>query len=109
MAFSLFAGSGRFFDPRTKQSFKYDHLRKETSDYQDMEADTAAESWRAALDLETMAYTASHYRHGVNIYKFEIFKWSISAEFLYSKHKKSNFFHYIPVEISSNELYKITI
>ncbi|XP_064543011.1 F-actin-capping protein subunit alpha [Drosophila montana] len=59
-------GNGRFYDPRTKQSFKYDHLRKEASDYQDLEADANAESWRAALDLATLAYTANHYRHGVS-------------------------------------------
>ncbi|EDW62149.1 F-actin-capping protein subunit alpha [Drosophila novamexicana] len=59
-------GNGRFYDPRTKQSFKYDHLRKEASDYQDLEADASAESWRAALDLATLAYTANHYRHGVS-------------------------------------------
>ncbi|KAH8372056.1 hypothetical protein KR093_009818 [Drosophila rubida] len=59
-------GNGRFYDPRTKQAFKYDHLRKEASDYQDLEADANAESWRAALDLETLAYTANHYRHGVS-------------------------------------------
>ncbi|CAM6031574.1 unnamed protein product [Sphagnum compactum] len=58
-------GGGRFFDPRTKQSFKYDHLRKEAHDYQNYEPDQTAEPWRAALDLETVAYTANHYRHGV--------------------------------------------
>ncbi|EDW01312.1 F-actin-capping protein subunit alpha [Drosophila grimshawi] len=59
-------GNGRFYDPRTKQSFKYDHLRKEASDYQDLEADANSETWRAALDLAALAYTANHYRHGVS-------------------------------------------
>ncbi|XP_067631633.1 F-actin-capping protein subunit alpha [Eurosta solidaginis] len=59
-------GNGRFYDPRTRQSFKFDHLRKEASDYQDMEPDVASEPWRAALDLEAINYTNSHYRNGVS-------------------------------------------
>lgn len=59
-------GGGRFYDPRTKQSFKYDHLRKEACEYVSHEPDSLAESWRSALDIETLAYTANHYRHGVS-------------------------------------------
>lgn len=59
-------GGNRFYDPRTKQSFKYDHLRKEASDYQPYEPDTLAEPWRSALDIEALAYTANHYRHGIS-------------------------------------------
>lgn len=58
-------GGGRFFDPRTKQSFKYDHLRKEASDFQNYEPDPVAEHWRSALDVEAIQYTGNHYRHGV--------------------------------------------
>ncbi|XP_066996488.2 F-actin-capping protein subunit alpha [Anabrus simplex] len=58
-------GNGRFFDPRSKQSFRYDHLRKEASDYQPWEPDQVSEPWRAALESEFTTYTSSHYKHGV--------------------------------------------
>lgn len=58
-------GGGRFADPRTKQSFKYDHLRKEATDFQNYEPNQIAEPWRSALDVEAIQYTANHYRHGV--------------------------------------------
>lgn len=58
-------GGNRFFDARSKQSFKYDHLRKEATEYQTYEPDSAAEPWRAALDAEFLQYTQSHYKHGV--------------------------------------------
>lgn len=58
-------GGNKFFDARSKQSFKYDHLRKEASDYQPYEPDQTAEPWRAALDAEFLQYTQNHYKHGV--------------------------------------------
>ncbi|XP_001607161.1 F-actin-capping protein subunit alpha [Nasonia vitripennis] len=57
-------GNQRFYDPRSKQSFKYDHLRKEAQDYEPYEPDATAEPWRSALQEEMIAYTQSHYRHG---------------------------------------------
>lgn len=41
-------------------------MRKEATDYQTYEPDSLAEPWRSALDIETLAYTANHYRHGVS-------------------------------------------
>ncbi|CAH1364163.1 unnamed protein product [Tenebrio molitor] len=58
-------GNNRFFDPRSKQSFKYDHLRKEASDYQTYTPDPQVEPWRAALDAEFIQYTKNHYKDGV--------------------------------------------
>lgn len=58
-------GNNRFFDPRSKQSFKYDHLRKEASDYQPYTPDLTAEPWRASLDTEFIQYSRNHYKDGV--------------------------------------------
>ncbi|KAK7576316.1 hypothetical protein V9T40_012602 [Parthenolecanium corni] len=57
-------GSNRFFDPRSKESFKFDHLRKEASDYEEWIPDQSLETWRTALELEFDAYTLTHYKHG---------------------------------------------
>jgi capping protein alpha len=58
-------GSGRFADPRSKQSFKYDHLRKEASDQQSWTPDSSVENLRAAVEAEVTSYALNHYRHGV--------------------------------------------
>lgn len=60
-------GGGRFFDPRSKRSFKFDHLRKEASEYEPYEPDRVAEPWRAALDEELTAYVAAHFKHGASL------------------------------------------
>ncbi|GBP80335.1 F-actin-capping protein subunit alpha [Eumeta japonica] len=60
-------GGGRFFDPRAKRSFRYDHLRKEASDLEPFENDRTAEVWRSALDDELTAYVAAHYKHGASL------------------------------------------
>lgn len=70
-------GEGRFYDPRTRQSFRYDHLRKEASDYQagptgggsggdggPLATEGPGEGWRAALEEAWTQYAREHYRHG---------------------------------------------
>ena len=59
-------GGGRFTDPRSKQSFKYDHLRKEASDYQSWDPDTGMESLRSAIQARVTEYCLQHYPHGVS-------------------------------------------
>merc|ERR1712004_474877 len=59
-------GDGRFSDPRSKQSFKYDHLRKEATDLQPWTTDCeGAEGLRSAIETEIVGYVKNHYKHGV--------------------------------------------
>lgn len=72
---------GRFYDPRSKQSFKYvnlpsiislseinpsrfDHLRHEASEYEPYETDEQAEPWRAALEKQLNDYIKDRYPYG---------------------------------------------
>lgn len=59
-------GAGRFYDPRSKQSFKFDHLRIEASDIESWEPDNSVETWRSLIELELDTYTASHYKNGTS-------------------------------------------
>lgn len=58
-------GSGRFADPRSNQSFKYDHLRKEASEYKPWSSESGMEDLRAAIESEVTNYSLNHYKHGV--------------------------------------------
>jgi len=59
-------GGGRFADARSKQSFKYDHLRKEASEYQAWTPEQGMEGLRAAVEAEVTGYCLNHFRHGVS-------------------------------------------
>ncbi|KAL1122451.1 hypothetical protein AAG570_002782 [Ranatra chinensis] len=59
-------GSNRFYDPRSKQSFKYDPLRRETSNYDSWEPEEGTEKWRAALETELDLYISNHYKNGTS-------------------------------------------
>ncbi|XP_072886678.1 F-actin-capping protein subunit alpha-1b [Hemitrygon akajei] len=58
-------GNGRFADPKNQISFKYDHMRKESSDIQPMAGEAAIESWRSACDTAVRAYMKNHYPCGI--------------------------------------------
>ncbi|KAG8197840.1 hypothetical protein JTE90_020117 [Oedothorax gibbosus] len=58
-------GSARFYDPRSQQSFKYDFLRKETSDFRPMDPpNKPAEPWRRALEEAYTLYAQDRYKNG---------------------------------------------
>jgi len=59
-------GSNRFCDPRSRQSFKYDHLREEASDLQSWTPDPTVEPWRSTLEEVWTKYCADHYHNGVS-------------------------------------------
>ncbi|XP_032827543.1 F-actin-capping protein subunit alpha-2-like [Petromyzon marinus] len=59
-------GGGHYLDPRTKQSFKYDHLRKEASDISSWDGAMVMESWRSNVDNALQAYVKEHYPNGVS-------------------------------------------
>lgn len=59
-------GRNRFYDPRSKRSFKFDHLRKEASEIQQQEfTDARTESWRSAFEAHFANYVDNYYKHGV--------------------------------------------
>lgn len=60
-------GQGRFSDPRTQKSFKFDNLRKETSEIQTFSpnSDTQkAEPLRSAVQSAFDSYAQNHYKSG---------------------------------------------
>ena len=58
-------GGGRFFDDRSRQSFKYDHLKKEATEYQSWTPNPEVEPWRSAIEIELTTYTGNHFKNGV--------------------------------------------
>ncbi|KAI6657371.1 F-actin-capping protein subunit alpha [Oopsacas minuta] len=55
---------GRFFDPTSRSTFKYDHLRREVSDIRKDWSPNQTESYREAVDKETLSYINEHFTTG---------------------------------------------
>jgi len=55
---------GRYYDPRTKRTFKFDHLHYKTSDLETYaDVDRLSEGWREAIERELTAYVKVHYKN----------------------------------------------
>ncbi|KAK0402822.1 hypothetical protein QR680_016557 [Steinernema hermaphroditum] len=55
---------GRFIDPKSGKTFRYDYLKKEVSDIQNVnpgDLDQSLEPWRKALQAEADSYVEQHY------------------------------------------------
>ena len=59
-------GGGRFCDPRSKKSFKFDHVRKEASDFQPWEPEDSLEALRSAVEAEVTEYCKKHFAKGAS-------------------------------------------
>lgn len=57
-------GSNKFYDPRSKQSFTFDHLRKEPLNFEIWQPDSETEFWRSTFETEFTSYTSLHYKNG---------------------------------------------
>ncbi|KAI9313090.1 F-actin-capping protein subunit alpha [Dichotomocladium elegans] len=59
-------GEDRYLDPRSKQTFKFDHMRLTASDFEDYEIQNeSAEELRSAIETEALKYVEDHYPEGV--------------------------------------------
>lgn len=55
--------NGKYYDPRTKQSFKFDHLHFKSSEFEAYnDIDNLSEPWRAQLEKELTNYVRVHYK-----------------------------------------------
>lgn len=55
--------NGRYYDPRTKKSFKFDHLHLKSSELEShTDIDALAEPWRLKLERELTTYVKVHYK-----------------------------------------------
>jgi len=53
----------RYFDPRSSNSYKVDHMKLSLSDPQPYETDSSRESFRKSLETASDSYLAAHYPH----------------------------------------------
>jgi capping protein alpha len=54
---------GRYYDPRTKQSFKYDHMHGKPSEFElYADVDQLSEAWRVPIEKELTHYVKVHYK-----------------------------------------------
>ncbi|KAI0084791.1 F-actin capping protein alpha subunit [Irpex rosettiformis] len=58
-------GEDRFWDPRSRTSFKFDHLTLEAKEPQSYEPEAESEPFRTALETSALTYISAHFHDGV--------------------------------------------
>jgi len=82
----------RFLDPRSKQTFVFDHLTLEASDPQPFEPDAASEPFRAALEASALTYMTAHYHDGVvSVFSVPDSATKFTIQVVANKYNPSNF------------------
>ncbi|CAG5095899.1 Oidioi.mRNA.OKI2018_I69.XSR.g14390.t1.cds [Oikopleura dioica] len=56
--------NGRYYDPKSKQSFDYHHMQRAASDLQQIPTDEKSEPLRAEVEAAVEAYVNAHYPNG---------------------------------------------
>ncbi|KAI8333237.1 F-actin-capping protein subunit alpha [Blakeslea trispora] len=81
----------KFLDPRSKKTFKVDHMRLTTSDLEDYTDETALESLRSNVEKECIAYIEDHFPNGVcSVYATES---EIAIAIVDNKYNPNNFWN----------------
>ncbi|KAH7910815.1 F-actin-capping protein subunit alpha [Hygrophoropsis aurantiaca] len=81
----------RFVDPRSKTSFRFDHLTLEASDPQEVEPNEDTEPLRAALETSALTYLSSHYHGGVSAVFATPESNQFTVQIVANKYNPSNF------------------
>jgi len=85
-------GSDRFIDPRSKQTFAFDHLRLEALDCQPHEPDEASEPFREGLEVAALAYIADHFHDGVtSVFTAQSSPTTFTIQLVANKYNPPNF------------------
>lgn len=59
-------GEGRYLDPRSKKTFKFDHLKKEAFDIEHGSVDRVSEPYRSAVEAALTNYHHTFFKYGVS-------------------------------------------
>ncbi|KAJ3544047.1 hypothetical protein NM688_g5788 [Phlebia brevispora] len=82
----------RFWDPRTRTSFRFDHLTLEASDPEPVEPWEESEPFRVALETSALTYLSAHFHDGViSVFSTQDNLERFTVQLVANKYNPSNF------------------